>query len=66
MSPYPMKPSQELRIRMNEAMRIYKSSPAVQLTYSDAVRVCEDLMEMLDIIENMHDKRIGFKHSDTT
>ena len=41
-------------------MRIYKDSPPVTLTYSDAKRMIEDMIEILDIIEQIHEKKIGF------
>lgn len=46
----------ELEIRLNEQLRIYRASPQVTVTYADLARVIED---MLAISENK--KPIGFK-----
>ena len=51
---------QKLRIRFTEALRIYQDSPSVTLSYADAVRIYEDLNEILDVIEQVHAKKVGF------
>ena len=48
----------ELKIRIGEALRIYKDSPNINLTYVDLVRVYEDLLLVLDKIEFT---KVGFK-----
>lgn len=64
MSSHKLTPTELLHIRMDEATRIYKGSPGVQLTYTDAVRIYEDLSEILDIIEKVHEKKVGFQMKD--
>ena len=51
---------QKLRIRFTEALQIYQDSPSVTLSYADAVRIYEDLNEILDVIEQVHAKKVGF------
>lgn len=55
-----MTPLQKLRLRMEEACSIYQDSPQITLTYIDAKRLVDDMMEILDIIEHEHNKKIGF------
>jgi len=47
---------EELKIRLEEQLRIYKDSPTTQAFYSDIARLIEDLLEILRT-----GKKIGFK-----
>ena len=46
---------EELKIRLNEQIRIYKDSPNVQATFIDLARIVEDLSEIID-----NEKEVGF------
>ena len=48
----------ELRIRFDEAMRIYGDSPNVTVTYKDLARLYEDMTQLLELFGS---SRIGFK-----
>ena len=39
----------ELEIRLNEQLRIYKTSPNVTVTYADLARMVEDLLTVLEM-----------------
>ena len=46
----------EMEIRLNEQLRIYRASPNVTVTYADLARVVEDLLDILN-----YKKSLGFK-----
>jgi len=49
---------EERLIRLNESLRIFKSSPQLQVTYADLANLYEDLIDILDELGHKH---IGFK-----
>lgn len=49
----------EMRIRFEQNIRLYGSSPGVQITYKDFEMLYEDLLKILDITAKK--TKIGFK-----
>ena len=49
---------EELKIRLDERLRIYKDSSAVVATYADLAHFAEDIISMLD------NKQIGFNNNE--
>lgn len=39
---------EEIKVRLQEQVRIYKDSPAVTVTYVDLARLIEDILEIME------------------
>lgn len=47
---------EEIKIRLNERLRVYRDSPTVSVTYVDLAHMIEDILEILG-----DEKQMGFK-----